>query len=44
MPTLFDDTQNNGQLKPLGKNYAIKIKSGELIEIFHNGQLQKVAK
>ncbi|MDP2843211.1 MAG: helix-turn-helix domain-containing protein [Acetobacterium sp.] len=44
MPTLFEDIQTDDQLKPLGKNYAIKVKSGELIEIFHNGQFQKVAK
>ena len=44
MPTLFNDIQIDYQLKPLGKNYAIKLKSEELIEIFHNGQFQKVAK
>jgi len=44
MSTLFDNTQVDSQLKPLGKNYALKVKSGELIEIFHNGQFQKVAR
>jgi len=44
MPTLFNDIRTDDQLKPLGKNYAIKVKSGGLIEIYHNGQFQKVAK
>jgi transposase len=44
MPPLFDDIQIDNELKPVGKNYAIKLKTEELIEIFHNGQFQKVAK
>ena len=44
MSNLFDEAKTDDQLKPLGKNYAIKVISGESIEIFHNGQFQKVAK
>ncbi|TSA35456.1 MAG: helix-turn-helix domain-containing protein [Porphyromonadaceae bacterium] len=44
MSTLFDDSQADDQIKPIGKHYAIKVKSKELVEIYHKGQLQKVAK
>lgn len=44
MSTIFDEAQTDDQLKPIGKNYAIKVKSGELIEIYYNGQFQKFAK
>ena len=44
MLNLFDDIQTEYQLKPIGKNYAIKVKSDELVEIYYNGQFQKAAK
>lgn len=44
MTELFDNIQVDNELKLLGNNYAIKVKPGELIEIYHNGQFQKVAR